>query len=474
METADKFQKLFDEKCNVVRRDFKSGKKDGALFFNPDLTDEETLREFIRAAASGARSLEELDKDVIHISETELSYDENAAVEGVLSGDGVFLLGDENGYLIVNARKYEKRAVMEPPTETVIRGPREGFVEDIKTNLSLLERRFKTPDLCIERLTIGRQSRTSVAVVYLGTVTDKTLVESIVERLEKIDIDVVTDSNYLVSYLEKRPYSFFKQVGYTEKPDVATAKIAEGRVAVVVDGSPMVLTLPFLLTEDFQSGDDYYERSGFTSFLRIVRLLALFLAVLLPGVYIAFQIYHYEMLPNRFLITLMNAVKGVPLPPMWEMLFVLLLFEVIRDASVRMPRAVSMAMSIVGAIVLGDTAVKAGLVSSPAVMLAALSSIALFTAPNEVGTMSLMRLIVTVAGGLAGALGIIVVSVYTVHYLCRMDSFGSPYLAPFAPTLLPDMQDGMTVSPRKDMTLRPYGIRTHNRTRAKGGDEVGK
>lgn len=242
----------------------------------------------------------------------------------------------------------------------------------------------------------------------------------------------------------------------------------------MVDGSPMALTLPFLLTEDFQSGDDYYERSGFTSFLRIVRLLALFLAVLLPGVYIAFQIYHYEMLPNRFLITLMNAVKGVPLPPMWEMLFVLLLFEVIRDASVRMPRAVSMAMSIVGAIVLGDTAVKAGLVSSPAVMLAALSSIALFTAPNEVGTMSLMRLIVTVAGGLAGALGIIIVSVYTVHYLCRMDSYGSPYLAPFAPALLPDMQDGMTVSPRKDMTLRPYGIRTHNRTRTKGGDEGGK
>ena len=474
METADKFQKLFDEKCNVVRRDFKCGKREGTLFFNPDLTDEETLREFVRAAAKGANSLVSLNDDAIHIAETKVSYDEYAAVEGVLSGDGVFLLSGEDGYLIVNARKYEKRAVMEPPTETVIRGPREGFVEDIKTNLSLLERRFKTPDLCIERLTIGRQSRTSVAVVYLGTVADKSLAESIVERLKQIDIDVVTDSNYLVSYLEKRPYSLFKQVGYTEKPDVASAKIAEGRVAVVVDGSPMALTLPFLLTEDFQSGDDYYERSGFTSFLRIVRLLALFLAVLLPGVYIAFQIDHYEMLPNRFLITLMNAVKGVPLPPMWEMLFVLLLFEVIRDASVRMPRAVSMAMSIVGAIVLGDTAVKAGLVSSPAVMLAALSSIALFTAPNEVGTMSLMRLIVTVAGGLAGALGIIIVSVYTVHYLCRMDSYGSPYLAPFAPALLPDMQDGMTVSPRKDMTLRPYGIRTHNRTRTKGGDEGGK
>ena len=470
MTNADRFQSLFDSNCNIVRRDFKCGKKDAALFFHPDLTDSETLRDFLRAARRGACTPEKLDAEVVYVSETKLTNDDNVAVEAVLSGDGVLVVEGESDYLVFDARKYDKRAVMEPPTETVIRGPREGFVEDIKTNLSMLERRFKTPDLCVEKLTLGRQSRTSVAIVYLSTVAEESTVRSIKQRLEKIDIDAVTDSNYLVSYLEKRPYSLFKQVGYTEKPDVAAAKIAEGRVAIVVDGSPMVLTLPFLLVEDFQSGDDYYERSGFTSFLRIIRLLALFLAVLLPGVYVAFEIYHYEMLPNRFLITIMNAVKGVPLPPMWEMLFVLMLFEVIRDASVRMPRAVSMAMSIVGAIVLGDTAVKAGLVSSPAVMLVALSSISLFTAPNEVGTMSLMRLIVTVAGGLAGALGIVVVCVYTVHYLCRMDSYGTPYLAPFAPALFKDMNDdGLTLRPRIDMHDRPYSVPTKNRVRSGNG-----
>lgn len=469
MVEADTFQKLFNEKCNVVRRDFTCGKKNAALFFNPDLTDAEALRQFIRAAGEGGRDLNAINARVIYISETSVTFDEHEAVLGVLSGDGAFVLEGEKGFLVINARKYDKRAVMEPPTETVIRGPREGFTEDIKTNLSLLERRFKNPSFCVERLTVGRQSNTAVAVVYLDGVAEKDTVDSVVKRIKEVQIDVVTDSNYLVPYLEEKPYSLFKQVGYTEKPDVASAKIAEGRVAVLTDGSPMALTLPFLLMEDFQSGDDYYERSSFTSFLRLVRLLALFLAVLLPGIYVAFQVFHFEMLPYRFLLTLTSAVKGMPLPPLWEMLFVLLLFEIIRDASVRMPRAVSMAMSIVGAIVLGDTAVKAGLVSSPAVMIAALSSIALYSSPNEVGTMSLLRLFLTVCGGLAGALGIAVAGIYVVHYLCGMQSYGAPYLAPFAPMIGADLKDGLTLTVRKNMKKRPFSIPTHNRMREGGG-----
>lgn len=465
MKKADEFQNLFDESCNVVRRDFNCGKRAAALFFNPDLTDSEILRDFIRAAQSGGKSIDDIDKNVVFISETTKTEDENEAMQAVLSGDGTFVLDGENLFLVIEAKKYDKRAITEPPTETVVRGPREGFTEDLKTNLSMLQRRFKSPRLCVEKLTVGEQSKTDVAVVYLSSVVDEKTVRDVTDRIKNIRIDSVIDSNYLVPYLEKSPYSLFKQVGYTEKPDVAAAKIAEGRVAVVTDGSPMTLTLPFLLAEDFQSGDDYYERSGFTSFLRIVRLLAVFLAVLLPGVYVAFQVFHYNMLPNKFLITLMNAVKGVPLPPMWEMLFVLLLFEIIRDASVRMPRAVSMAMSIVGAIVLGDTAVKAGLVSSPSVMLAALSSIALFTAPNEVGTMSLLRMVMTLAGGIAGALGLIAAGIYVVHYLCRMDCYGTPYLAPFAPMIAADLKDGVTLMPRSDMKKRPFAVPSDNRTR---------
>ena len=472
MKNADYFQCLFDEKCNVVRRDFLCGKKDAALFFNPDLTDSEILRQFLRAAMNGGKSVADIEKSVVYVSETTLTTKREDAVSAVLTGDAVFVLDVDETLLIVDAKKFDKRTIGEPPTETVIRGPREGFTEDIKTNLALLQRRFKSPHLCIETVTVGKQSKTQVAVVYLSTVADKKTVEDVVRRIKAVNIDTVTDSNYLVPYLEKRPYSLFKQVGFTEKPDVASSKMAEGRIAIVTDGSPMVLTVPFIIAEDFQSGDDYYERSSFTSFLRIIRLLALFLAVLLPGVYVAFQTYHYDMLPNKFLITLMNAIKGVPLPPMWEMLFVLLLFEVIRDASVRMPRAVSMAMSIVGAIVLGETAVKAGLVSSPAVMLTALSSIALFTAPNEVGTMSLLRMVITLAGGIAGALGIIAVSVYIVHYLCRMDMYGSPYLAPFAPLIRSDLKDGVTLTVRSDMENRPLSVNTPNRVREKRPEDL--
>ncbi len=227
----------------------------------------------------------------------------------------------------------------------------------------------------------------------------------------------------------------------------------------------MVVTVPFVLIEEFQSGEDYYQRSTYGTFIRLLRYFGLMLATLLPGLYIALQNFHYTLIPVRFMITLVSAIKGLPLSPMAETLFVLVLFEIIREASVRMPRAVGMAMSIVGALVLGETAVNAGLISSPAVMITALSSIALFTVPNLIGPMSVLRLAYALVGGLFGLYGLIIAVMFSIHYVSALNGYGSPYLAPFAPLVFTDFKDAVERGVFPEMKKRPRSIPNTNETR---------
>lgn len=455
------------------KRNFRAGKTDGVMIFNPDITDSFILRNILKSLVEyrdKITSLEKVASSVMFISEVTVSQEKSEATQAVLSGDAVLIFDGVPGYLVIQARKWDKRSVAEPPTGTVMRGPREGFIEDMKTNLSLLARRLKTPALAIERFKIGRVSSTDVAMAYVSTIADPNLIETVRKKLNAIDIDAIIDSHYLQPLLEPHPVSIFHQTGVTEKPDIVAAKMLEGRVALIVDGSPMVLTIPFILAEDFQSSEDYYERHTFSSFLRIIRVISILIGILLPGLYVALQSYHYDVIPLRFLVTLMNAVKGIPLTPLPEVLFVMLLFEIIREASVRMPRAVGMAMSIVGALVLGDTAVKAGIISSPAVMIIALSSISLYTVPNEVGTMSLLRIICTALGGLAGLYGLMVTILILAHILVCLDSFGTPYLAPYAPLIPQDLKDSIVRSPLFTLKKRPKSIPNINETRQKEED----
>lgn len=469
MDRAEKILSEFATPDVIFRRDFLCGKTSGALLFHPDLTDAEALRATCLACEKfdGKEGLEALVQRLLIVSEAEYQSDYTVATSHILSGDAAVFVDGKPGIIIVNTRKYEKRAVTEPPTETVVKGPREGFIEDIKTNLSLLSKRLRTPALAVEKMQIGTVSSSTVALVYISTVADPKLVARVREKLKAIKIDAVTDSYYIQSYLEEHPLSIFAQAGSCEKPDVAAGKLLEGRVAIVCDGSPIVITVPFLLIEDFHSSEDYYERHSFATLIRIMRLLAVIFAVGLPGLYVSLQIFHYEIVPMKFLITLLNAIKGIPLPPLLEVLFVLLLFEIIREASVRMPRSVGTAMSIVGALVLGDTAVKAGIISSPSVMIVALSSMALYTVPDQVGTLSLLRIVFSVVGGLCGLFGLIVALIFLVHYLATLDSLGAPYLAPFAPLIPADLKDSFVKGPGIFEHKRPKSIRNINEVRRK-------
>ncbi|MCH5351032.1 MAG: spore germination protein [Clostridiales bacterium] len=466
MRQLDTITQKFKSDTAVTRELTVKGKKYGLVIF-PDLSDTATIRAIVVAleAQSEPAPLDKVKTEVLFECESEKSNNIDDCINGLLSGDVLLAAEDEEGYLIVNARSYSTRGIVEPPTETVMRGPREGFIEDLKTNLSLLERRLKTPDLAIEKMQIGRRTDTAVAVCYLASVASPKVVKKIKERLKKIDIDGIVDSHYLVPYLEEKPLSMFAQVGVCEKPDVLSAKLLEGRVGIFVDGSPIALTLPFILEEDFQSAEDYYLRPSCASLLRLLRYLGLILAVLLPALYVALQNFHYKLIPVRFMITLMSAIKGLPMSPLSETFFVLLLFEIIREASVRMPRAVGMAMSIVGALVLGETAVKAGIISSPAVMVTALSSIALFTVPNQIQTMSILRLVYTVIAGLTGLFGLTLAVLFTLHYICAMNAYNAPYLAPFSPLISSDFKDSIDRAPFPEMENRPESIPNINSRR---------
>ena len=251
------------------------------------------------------------------------------------------------------------------------------------------------------------------------------------------------DVQYIQPYLEERPFSVFNQVGRAEKPDIVSAKLLEGRIAVFVNGTPMALTVPYLFMESVQSSADYYQRYLYSSFLRILRMITLGLAILLPGIYVALQKFHLSIIPLRFMMTVITALNGIPFRATTEMLFVILLFEIIRETGIRMPKAVGMAMSIVGALVLGETAVRAGIVSSPAVMIVALSSLALYTAPDEVASTTLLRVIFTIIGGLGGIYLLLIGIVYLAQYMVGINGMGAPYLAPFAPFIKHDMHDAV-------------------------------
>lgn len=386
-------------------------------------------------------------------------------ISNILSGFILLFAEGENKAVSVPLPGYDKRSITEPPTSAVLKGPREGFTEDINTNISLVRKRLKTPDLVVKEKTIGKYTNTRVCIMYIDSIADDKIVREIEQKLANINIDGIIDSFYIEALIEERKSLLFKQIGNTEKPDVAVSRILEGRILLIVDGSPIALTIPYMIVEDFQSGDDYYAHPARTSFVRMLRLFGLILAIMLPGLYVSIQSFHYRVLPIDFLITLMNATQNVSLPPLLEILFVLFLFEILNEASIRMPKYLGMALSIIGALILGETAVKSGIISSPSIVMVAISGITLYTVPDQSESVSVLRLIFTIIGGVAGFYGLLTAFIFLTTYLMGMDTYSTPYLAPYAPAVQSDKKDGLFKAKLVNMNKRPESIKNKNKVR---------
>lgn len=386
-------------------------------------------------------------------------------VKEILDGNAVLLVeGVQTGF-IAGAKLLPVRTPTEPPTNVAVKGPREGFIEDVKTNMSLLRKRLKTPDLLLETLRVGKRSETIVCICYLAGTANENLVKEIREKLQAVEIDSIPDSSYIATLLAPRKHSVFRSVGTTEKPDVFASKLSEGRIGLLVDGSPIALTLPYILMEDLQSPEDYYISPFMAGVVRALRLIAIFLSMFLPAFYVSAQLFKMQLLPLGLMLTIASSVRELPLSPSLEMFVVLFLFEVLREASIRMPKYVGMSLSIVGALVLGETAVSAGFLSTPAIIIVAVSGICLYTVPEFVETGSILRWLFLIIGGSIGPFGIVLLSAFLLCYLVSADSFNTPLLSPFSPWQGKDMKDAVAKYSLTELNERPQFLHSQNKIR---------
>ncbi|MDE6104155.1 MAG: spore germination protein, partial [Clostridia bacterium] len=395
-----------------------SGKKFAAIYAD-GLADKQLLGELVVKPLRDAKEDIKLDDVKLLLASPEVKDGTKIkdAIKEVSDGNAVLFVDGEKDFFIIGLKNPPGRTPAEPPTQIVIKGPREGFTEDIKTNLGLVRKRVKSENMQVKMLKTGKRSDTAVAMVYIDGVCEKGLPEKIEKQIAKNEIDLIPDSSYISQFISKKPRSLFKRNGTTEKPDIFCAKICEGRVGLIVDGSPIALTVPYMLVEDMQAAEDYYALSYRSTVLRIIRVMSLIVGMLLPALYISAQLFKIQLIPFQLLLKIASSISGLPLSPSVEMFFTLFVLEVLNEASIRMPKYVGLALSVVGALVLGDTAVKAGIISSPAIIIIALSAICLYTTPDLVETTTTLRWIFLIIAGSIGPFGIVVFICFLICYL---------------------------------------------------------
>lgn len=387
-------------------------------------------------------------------------------LRAILYGDTLLLVNQSTAALTINTKGWRTRGIKEPDSERVLQGPREGFDEAAMLNLAMIRRKLLTPDLCIEMLRIGRRSDTPVFVCYMGSLADSNTVSEVKKRLNKIDVDGILDSNYIAENIRDNKYSLLKTIGSTERPDIVAARLLEGRVAIIVDGTPVVLTIPYLFSESFQSDEDYYINFTLASLSRILRWFCFFITISVPGVFVALTTHHFDLLPTHFALTVARLRSGVPIASGVECIALIFAFEILKEAGLRMPQNLGHALSVVGGLVVGQAAVEAGVISAPMLIAVALSAIAGLMIPRLTGAVFYLRLVITVACFLFGIYGFFAVaSIFTLK-IFSIKSFGIDYTISFAYPSAQSLKDSFIRAPWYHMKTRPL----FNKNKKRKGD----
>ncbi|WP_373232440.1 spore germination protein [Cohnella sp.] len=467
----ERLKQVLGPSNDIVLREFsfgQGGKLQGAILYVEGLTNKFLINEsLVKPLMYGSRmfeskletaTLEAVKSGMISLGSVEEATTLESVVDACLSGDTVLMIQGFREALVLNTKGWEERGVEEPKTESVVRGPREGFTETLRINTSLLRRKIKNPTLTLEPLKIGRKTKSDVCLVYLKGVVNPRLVEEIRRRLNRIDTDAIMESGYIEQLIEDAPHSIFSTVANSEKPDVVSAKILEGRAAILVDGTPFVLTVPMLFIESFQSAEDYYSRPYFASMIRMLRFGCYGISILAPATYVALTTFHQELIPTPLLFTLASSREGVPFPAVLEALVMLVAFEILREAGIRLPRPVGSAISIVGALIIGESAVAAGLIGAPMVIVVALTAVSSFVVPAQTDSVSILRYFFLFLAGVMGGFGVAVGMLGLFIHLSGLRSFGTPYLSPVAPLSIHDQKDVLVRAPLWAMLTRPRTI----------------
>lgn len=412
---------------------------------------------------------------LIAVAQTTMASTMKEAVQGIVSGNIAILTKSENAVLLADLKGGAARSIEEPSSEPTIRGPREGFTEVLRTNTSLLRRKIKSPRLKMEPLRIGKITQTDVVITYIEGIVNASVLDEVRKRVKRIQIDGVLESGYIEDFIEDAPFSPFPTIQNTERPDVVAANLLEGKVAILTDGTPFVLLVPFTFYAGLQAAEDYYERFMFMTMIRWIRFLLFNAALFLPSLYVAITVFHPEMMPQSLLMSFAAARETSPFPTAVEAFLMELIFESLREAGVRLPKPVGSAVSIVGALVIGQAAVSAGIVSASIVIVVSGTGIASFAIPRyNLGlAYRLLRFPLLILAGTLGLFGIAMGFLTILLHLTSLRSFGVPYLSPLTPHVGRGVKDTLWRAPRWMLQVLPKLIAGKDIVRVPKGQKPG-
>ena len=476
-ENLAKFKEYLHESGDIIFREFISivGNTKCGVIFIDGLVSKDWVQRYvilplvIEAGQLALKKENQLEKSqairiiqeqVVSAAEVKEGEDLDEAMLSLMSGETLLLVDGYDKVIILGTRMWPSRSVSEPESEKVVRGPKDGFVETLRFNTALLRRRVRDPNMVFQSLHIGRRSKTDVVVAYIKGIAQPDLVEMVVKRINEIDVDGIEDSGQIEQFIEDNILSPFPQIQNTERPDKAASALYEGRVVIIVDGSPFVLIAPANLYQFFQSAEDYYERWIISSIIRVLRLLGSLFATFAPSVYIAVVSHHPGMLPTNLALSIAASRETVPFPAFIEALLMEITIELLRESGARLPNPIGQTIGIVGAIVIGDAAVRAGITSPFMVIVVAITAISSFIIPSYSLAIAFriirfpMMLLAAVLGLYGVMLGFIVINIHMVV----LKSFGANYLSPLAPVQIRDWKDVFGRWPLEFMKRRPEYI----------------
>ncbi|WP_042464002.1 spore germination protein [Neobacillus dielmonensis] len=455
-------KELFKDCSDIVFRPIVAGKAHAFVVFVDGFIDSKSvelngIRQLLEEVETERISANLLMERVISLSSVSETSKLDDVVSNVLKANTVLLVDGLTKGIIFDAKGGDRRTVAEPQTESSVRGSREGFTERLRVNTALVRSRVRSNRLKILSKDIGEETMTGIAVLYIEGIAAPNLVEEVLSRLDKISIDGILESGYIEELIEDSAWTMFPQIQNTERPDTVAANLLEGRVAIIVDGTPFVLILPATFWQFFQASEDYYGRFQIYIFLRFLRIAFVFIALTLPGIYVAVTTFHQEMIPTSLMLSIAASREAIPFPMFVEVMIMELSFEALREAGIRLPQVVGQAVGILGALVIGQAAVEAGIVSAPTVIIISLTGISSFTIPryNMSVAFRMLRFPLIFLGAMFGLFGVVLGVLAVLTHLCKLRSFGIPYFWPLAPMSVKSLKDVFLRVPWWAMDRRP-------------------
>jgi len=471
---------------DIVFRELMVGGEDGleaVLIYMPGNVDKSLFnKNIIKSLMSyksrfsdmtGSRLLEDIMKGCLDVGKIKAVHSKEIVRDEIFLGKIALIIDNADKIILMEVGGVKTRDIAEPENEKTLRGSKEGFIEDIWSNAALIRRTLPDPTLKLDILRVGRRSKTLLGIAYIESIADDKLVKEVKRRIKKIDIDGVLANGYVEAFIEDNPYSPFPQTQGTEKPDKVAAALLEGRIAIMLDRTPLTLIVPAQLIQFFQAPEDYLERPYLGTYIRVLRAIAFIITTTAAPAYIALNSFHPELVPLDILLNIASLRKKVQLPPVVEALIMEFVIEVLREAGLRLPTAIATTLGVVGGIILGDAAVRTNLVSPVMIIVITITIICNFVIPNY--SMSLviriLRLFLITASATFGAYGMTLAWLVIIIHVCRLESFGLPYFAPVAPTRYRDLKDVYIRMPLWAMKLRPDSIPVKDKRRLKNSRE---